>query len=111
MKYLISLFLVVWGCESYAGWVCFSKTVTAAGTAEPLKSSSYQVLAGTIQAKSSNTTAVELLQKGGSNGITLTAGQGFNLSLNATNKTFDLANIYLDATTSSEGINFCGYTP
>lgn len=85
-----------------------TKTVTTAGTAVPLASSSTMVVSATIQALATNTGTVCI---GGStvlaaskNGTCLTAGQAMPLYAVGISRTHDLAAFYVDSAVNGEGV-------
>lgn len=79
-----------------------SKTVTAAGTAEPLSATSVGIREITIQAQTSNTDAIFIGNSSvdSTNGITLFATNTITLSLG------DLNDIYVDSAVNGEGVQF-----
>lgn len=110
MKLILIIFTLVACNPLYAmSWVCFQKTVASTSSPEALTSTSYKIMSGSIQAKSSNTGTVKLIQKSGTHGITLDAGKAFNLSLSGIDGLYEIRNIYLKVSVNGEGVDFCGF--
>lgn len=83
-----------------------SKTVTTAGTAEALSSSSVKVVWVTIQAKLDNTGYIYVGAStvSSTRGIVLQAGDSFTFQTVERRYTYDLSKIYIDASVSGEGV-------
>lgn len=87
------------------------KNVTAAGTAEKLTSDLITTKAVVIQAKDSNTDKVYIgasdLDSATANGISLSAGDTFNLAdleVGGTDRSFSISDFYVDSLVSGEGV-------
>lgn len=94
----------------WAGTYSNSKTVTTSGTAVALLTTSTCAISYIVQAKTSNAGTVYV---GASNvsaankiGTALTAGVSVGWLPQSTNCAYDLSTIYVDSTSSSDGVSF-----
>lgn len=84
-----------------------AKTMAAAGTAEAILSTRTEVISAIIQAKPGNTSTIKIRDAAaGTDGLTLNAGQTFEISARWVQDTFDLATVFLKAAVNGEGVDF-----
>ena len=105
----LAAFLLLLIIPLFAGLTDGVKTVTAAGTAEPLAATSTECISVVVQALVDNTGNVFIgastIEDG--RGIELEPGDSLTFAGVNNRNLYDLVNIYVDAETNGEGV---GYT-